>query len=189
MGLIGAALKVTAAVVDALRDPQRRPVLPPSGAFDGEDLWEGPDDLWPPDPQISDTASAPQLVVTKQWGLRLPGGDIAWGFWQGIGFDNPLDRMKMVATLQKTAKDVGFGEGEQTAEFLAHYGWVTRNQIATVVYEDTGAYALTDTEVSTVGTPVGEASHGNNENQLSRQPPASPDPGSDLRPGPVGGDA
>lgn len=133
---------------------------PPSGVLDGEEIYEGADDLWPPDPpqeqlfgfgefQIGNTRSAPETIVTQQYGLRLPSGEIRWNTWEDIAFGNPVDRLRMVATLQNSAAHMGFDE----AEFLAQYGWVTRNQIAQVVYEDTGAYILTDPQISAVVTP------------------------------------
>lgn len=118
-----------------------------SAVFDGQDPFpEGVEeefmivDTTPPRP----AEPLGELVITKQWGLLLPGGDIAWNSWQGIPFDNPLDRLHMVAKLQATANDVGWHQDE----FLARYGWVTRNQIARVCYEDTGCYGLTDSEAS-----------------------------------------
>jgi len=55
----------------------------------------------------------------------------------------------MVAKLQKTALELGFAP----EDFVRNYGWVTRNQIDRRVYEDTGAYGLTDPEVSAQATP------------------------------------
>lgn len=153
-------------------------------------VWDGPDDLWPEEPvadpveesQISDTASEPELLVHQQWGLLLPSGDIMWGSWNNLVFATPMDRVNVIANLQKTAEQCGFSEGEQTAGFLSHYGWVTRNQIATVVYEDTGAYTLTDPAVCATSTPSEETPDG------QQDPDSPPHPGGDLCPGSVGGD-
>lgn len=131
---------------------------PPEVLLDGEFVLvdEGPDDLWPGEEHSllgqSIVSAEPQLVVTQQWGLRCPGGEVHWNDWQGITFDHPLHRVQMIATLQQTALDMGFAE-DQVPAFLDYYGWVTRNQIAQVVYEDTGAYSLTDSAVSALGTP------------------------------------
>jgi hypothetical protein len=165
--------------------------------LEGETLaTDGPDDLWPHVEYDSchnslSVADSPQLKVAEQWGLKLPNGQIHWNSWQGVAFDNPLDRMKMVAVLQKTAEDVGLPPGDETDQFLSKYQWVTRNEKATVEYEDTGAYPLTHPSVSALGAPdVDESSHGNDP-----EPPTcaaavngqNPDLG--LRSGPVGGDA
>lgn len=116
----------------------------------------------PPSFWAEEAASTPDggtTRVTEQWGLRLPDGDVAWNSWQGIPFDSPLDRLHMVATLQKTAQDVGF----DPEDFLARYGWETRNEIAQVVYEQTGSHPLMADEVSEVGTPVESATQGEEE--------------------------
>lgn len=161
---------------------------------------EGPDDLFPlgddyvrarisidvPSPSMS----APETVVDHQWGLVLPNGDIHWNAWQGVHFGHPIDRTQMVATLQKTAADIGLAEGEQTDQFLARYRWVTRYQHATVVYEQAGAYPLTDPQVFALGAPdVGERPHDDNPSNPSVPSHNGIDPGLDVRPGPVGGDA
>jgi hypothetical protein len=171
----------------------------PEPLLDGEFalIDEGPDDIWPPEEYRQELASPatpelnPELIVTQQWGLRCPGGEVHWNLWQGIGFEHPLGRLKMVATLQQTALDMGFAE-DQVGSFLDYYGWVTRNQIATVVYEDTGAYPLTDSAVSAVGTPEnGELPHDDSSQPTeSRDDFATPapDPLGDLRSRSVGGD-
>lgn len=128
--------------------------LPLSGAFDGEGLWEGPDDLDGDDDSFLDPAPVPELVVTKQWGLVLPDGQIAWDSWQGIPFSNPLDRLHMVSKLQATANDVGWNQDD----FLSRYSWATRNQIARVLYQDTGFYGLIDSAVSHEDTATPEES-------------------------------
>lgn len=119
---------------------------------------EGPDDLWPSEgPQGEDDKT---VVVVRQWGLQLPDGSISWGSWQSIPFDNPLDRLRMIATLQQTALNVGFGEGEQVAEFLGRYQWRTRDAtIATSFSDITNTFALGDpivAEVSGNGSTDGE---------------------------------
>src|ERR1700684_1437294 len=43
------------------------------------------------------------VVTTTQWGLELPSGEVQWGSWNGIDFSTPLDRLRMVATLQQTS--------------------------------------------------------------------------------------
>lgn len=111
---------------------------------------DGPDDLWPPEPEPKDD----DVVVTQEWGLRLPGGEVAWKNWQGVPFDNPLDRVHMIARLQQTAQDVGW----TTEEFLANYSWATRDAYTTVDYKLTEAYVLMDPAVS--GTPVGPSNEG-----------------------------
>ena len=123
-------------------------------AYDvADDIWGGADDLWPGE-GIAATRSEPELLLTAQFGLRLPNDTIVWNAWNNpplvIPFDNPLDRLRMVANLQKTATDLGF----EIEDFLTHYGWVTRNQIATVVYEDTGAYSLTDPAICRIVGPA-----------------------------------
>lgn len=160
-------------------------------------LWDEADDTWPTEEpeQITQTLSDPELIVTPQWGLRLPGGHIAWNSWAGIWFDHPLHRLTMIAKLQATAGELGFSEGPQVSAFLAQYDWVTRNQIATVVYEDTGAYLLTDSEVSTLGIP-GSGESPDDDNHTQKEDGSgdlAPSPGDDshrgLCEGPVGGDA
>jgi hypothetical protein len=99
-----------------------------------------------------------EVVTTTQWGLELPSGEVQWGFWSGIAFDSPLNRLRMVATLQKTALDMGFTEGAQSDEFLKMYRWQTREQIARIRYgENTEAFSLTDPAVS--AAPVENSSH------------------------------
>ena len=187
MGLIGLLQGVLSALTSRCSRPPTRRAAVEEMAYD---LWAGPDDLWPPEPQIPDTASEPQLVVSPQWGLRLPSGEIVWTAWGDLPLADPLDRARMVATLQKTAVDVGFGDGQAAEEFLANYGWVTRNQIATVVYEDTGTYPLTD---SRAFSPTGDGVHPSGDHNDDESVPATNghrphDPGRDVREGPVGGD-
>lgn len=165
---------------------------PPEGALDGEQPWDGPDDLWPQEPPqevelvsdeiyLKDTRSAPETVVNQQYGLRLPSGEIRWNSWQDISFANPLDRLRMVATLRASAAHMGFAE----VEFISQYGWVTRNQIAQVVYEDTGAYHLTDPAISEVVTP-GET---HDDHSAAAKGSHDQDLDAAVRPRSVGGDA
>lgn len=166
------------------------------GGFDGEDRWEGPDDLWPEEPshiqavaeQIDEIDSSPDIIVTRQWGLVLPSGEIKWNEWQGVTFADPMDRMRMIAALQRTAMDVGFAE-YQVNDFLAGYSWVTRNQIAAVAYEDEGAFALTDSAVSSTDTPRDGKSHDRNESDADANGDAASNLPRNLRPGSMGGDA
>lgn len=138
----------------SLRRPS--PCPPPTGADTDDDLWSGPDDLWPEsqdddDNHQSDDDNRTDTVTLLQWGLRLPDGTVSWGSWQGIPCDNPLDRMRMIATLQKTALSIGFAEGDQVAAFLGNYGWVTRQAVVSTVYSsETHSYALGDPVVAEV---------------------------------------
>jgi hypothetical protein len=161
----------------------------PAHAFD-EDMpdWAGPDDIWPEDPVIADTGSEPELLVTPQWGLKLPSGQIAWNSWSGVQFGDPLNRMLMVAKLKRTGLDLGFAE-TQLGEFCSRYSWVTRNQLATVVYEDTGAYLLTDPAVSAQALSGQGLQNDDNESQNGSQPTLGDDPDPEVRGRPLGGDA
>lgn len=98
-----------------------------------------------------------EVVTTLQWGLQLPSGEVQWGSWNGIDFSTPLDRLRMVATLQQTAFDMGFTEGKQSDEFLNKYGWQTREQIARIRYKNTEVFSLTDPAVSSA--PAENSSH------------------------------
>jgi hypothetical protein len=172
-------IALTASLIEyGLELHEHRPQAPPAAFDDDTPDWAGPDDIWPEDPVIADTASEPELLVTSQWGLRLPSGEIAWNSWSGVQFGDPLNRMLMVAKLQRTGLDLGFAE-TQLGKFLCHYSWATRNQIATVVYEDTGAYPLTHPEVS--AQPPSEQGLQQNENE-------SEDPDSGVHRRPLGGD-
>lgn len=168
----------------------------PSAALDGErPIDEGPDDLWPAeddDPVLGDTEpprialSEPELVVNRQWGLKLPNGDVHWVHWNGHAMGHPLDRVRLIAKLQKTAEDIGLAPGWQTDDFLSHYGWVTRDQIASVVYKDTGAYPLTHSQVSALDTPSTGETH-ESDDASSESSGRHHDRG--VRTGSVGGDA
>lgn len=186
MGLIFSALSAIASLLG-----DSRPALP-----DGDQEWTaGADDLWPDDdakPQIASTASEPELIVIRQYGLVLPNGQIAWNQWGNMSFADPFDRLRTIAALKKTADQVGFG----VEEFLARYSWVSRNQIGTVVYEDTGAYQLTDPTVCTPDTPAVVESQHVNQNHVCFTDPESADHSQDannsdgtVRPRSVGGDA
>lgn len=166
--------------------------LPP--ALEGDTLvTDGPDDLWPDiDNGCCQVTNNTNLHVAEQWGLKLPNGQIHWNEWQGTPFGNPVDRMRMVAALQKTAEDIGLPSGPETDQFLSKYQWVTRLARATVEYEDTGAYSLTDPHVSALGAPeVDEPPHGNDPEIHPYAAIATNGQDSDMgfRPGPVGGDA
>jgi hypothetical protein len=138
---------------NVIRAAVHRPGLPPAGVAD-DDFWDGADDTWPPEVgNIAEIPSEPEIIVSQQWGLRLPGGNIAWNGWQGHSFEHPLDRLKAIASLQKTALDLGYTQ-ENSFEFLVRYRWVTRQMIASVVYEETGEHELNAPEVSAVGTSV-----------------------------------
>jgi hypothetical protein len=160
---------------------------------------EGPDDLFPQDPDQATIGSQtpergePEIMVGQQWGLRLPSGEVHWNMWQGVHFAHPIDRAKMVANIQKTLADIGLAPGEQTEEMLAQYQWVTRNQLATVVYEETGTYSLANPQAFALSAPeVDESSHGaTNPENLTHASCASngTHPDLDFRPGPLGGDA
>ena len=56
----------------------------------------------------------------------------------------------MIAKLQRAALDCGW----PIEEFLGRYSWLTRDCVAHVRYEDTGAYFLTDSEITAVGIPA-----------------------------------
>ena len=192
MGLISRAVQIAAQLIELgweiLDTPVYRRQLP-SVALDGEQpIDDGPDDLWPPEPATVplDNSQQPELHTTRQWGLQLPNGEVFWNDWSGHQLGHPLDRVRLIANLQKTAADIGLAPGEQTDDFLSHYGWVTRNQIASVIYETTGAYPLTHPEVSALDTPVSGETH------ESDNASAEADRRDQLRgvhTGPVGGDA
>ena len=201
MGLIELArrsLAFTASLIELGHEILDQPKLPPHGLDDENPArWSGPDDMWPDnltswpeEPVIADTASEPELVVTMQWGLALPSGEIAWNSWSGVQFGDPLNRVLMVAKLKRTGLDLGFAE-DQLGEFLCRYGWVTRNQLATVVYEDTGSYALIDPEVSAQVAPEQGLQNYDNESKNGSQPAlgSGDDPDPEIHGGSVGGDA
>ena len=187
------AIQVAAGTVELIYEITDRPFQLPS-VMEGETLvTDGPDDLWPHGEyercQVTDNTN---LHVAEQWGLKLPNGQIHWKAWQGISFGDPMGRVRMIAALQKTAEDIGFPAGFETEDFLSKYQWVTRLEKATVEYEDTGAYPLTDPYVSALGTPeVDESCHGDNpENPLHAATSVNgQNPDVDLCPRPVGGDA
>lgn len=144
--------------------PALNPIISPVGG-NGDDLpWDGVDDTWPEEPQQETPKPDSEPWVTEvtlaQWGLCLPDGTISWGNWQNIPFDNPLDRMRAVATLQKAALSVGFAEGEQMSEFLGKYGWVTRDaHVRTQFSPVTAHFVLGDmaaAEVTTNGQVKGD---------------------------------
>jgi len=191
MGLIDLARRIIEIGLELYEQPK----LPPHGLDEDTPDWTGPDDMWPDapwpeDPVIADTASEPELLVIAQWGLVLPSGEIAWNTWSGVQFADPLNRMLMVAKLKRTGLDLGFAE-DQVGEFLCRYSWVTRNQLATVVYEDTGAYTLTDPEVSAHAPTEQGLQNNDNESENGSQPAlgSGDDPDSKVHGGSLGGDA
>lgn len=132
-------LGLAAAIVRQVWDYSARELssmLPPSGDTSFDDQWDGPDDIWPSkeDAPAAERSPEVQTTVIAQWGLRLPDDTIAWDHWQGIPFNNPLDRIRLIATLQKTALNVGFAEGDQIVNFLGNYSWVVREATVTTQY-------------------------------------------------------
>ncbi len=132
-----------------------------------------------------------ELLTTAQFGLRMPNGIVVWNEWcEGglqIPFNNPLDRLRMVANLQKTALDLGF----DIEQFLEHYEWVTRNQIAIVRYEDTGSYHLTHPSVTGIAavSVVEEQARDDyydSEDESSKETSAPDHNGGEVCSGPVG---
>ena len=134
------------------------PEIPPSGVYDDEEQWSGPDDLDPEDDTAQpESFDQPELQVftLTQWGLRLPDESIVWGNWRGFPFDNPLDRMKMIAALQQTALEAGFAEGEQMLAFLSNYSWATREAVVSTVFSpEVTNYPLGDPAAADVHTSV-----------------------------------
>ena len=193
--VIGKAIQVGLGVVELGYEIFDRPFVAP--VEDGQLLIdEGPDDLFPDEDYVMARLSIdvpseePELIVSKQWGLQLPNGEVQWNAWQGNTFAHPLDRARLVANLQRTAGDIGLPQGQETDEFLSKYQWVTREQIATVVYGDTGAYPLTDPQVFALGAPEsGETSHDNDNSTDAAFAVNGQDSDLGVRPGPVGGDA
>lgn len=126
-----------------------------------------------------------EIEISIEWGLELPNGDVQWGSWSNIDFSTQLDRLRMIAALQKTALDIGLNENGQSDEFLNKYKWQTREKKSKISYRNTGAtFSLTDPAVS--AAPV--------ENSTYDEPKNDPDSSTvdshrDLHPGSVGGDA
>ena len=167
------------------------------GSYRANDFWDTPDTSAPderdetPDgaevseaPDIVEDNIFPQLLVTQEWGLLFPTGKIAWGSWQGVSFGNPVDRIHMVAKLQKTAEELGF----EQRYFLAHYRWVTRTERAHVTYEDTGAHDLTAPEAFADDVPSGEQHDDDDDPENGAHEPTTR-PDRDFCSGSVGGDA
>lgn len=163
-----------------------------------------PDDVWPeyPYPGVSDRLwsdgdypedkvydseiavmqdeTFPEEIRTdQQWGLRLPSSEVAWGSWSGIDFTTPLDRLRMVATLQKTALEMGFDEGDQTQVFLNNYTWCVRERKSKISYGNSISYSLTDPQVSASAYREDNDGTDDTGDNLS----------ADLHQGSVGGDA
>ena len=95
------------------------PGLPTYSGFDGEQMLpdiEGPDDLWPPEPEVEPPSIAgaqSELISTQQWGLRLPSGEIAWGpgkgwpsttRWIGCAWWPPCKRLLPIWALPKVSR-------------------------------------------------------------------------------------
>ncbi len=140
MGLMSIA-KSAATLLAVLVEPHPTPT--PSWMEEEENArWDGPDDLWPEEPATTDA----ETLTALQYGLRLPNGETAWGSWSGVSFDQPLDRLRMIAKLQRAAQDCGW----QIDEFVGRYAWVAREQHAVVHYEDAGEYDIHDPDIVTV---------------------------------------
>ena len=135
------AAKIVTSVVSTMMEPDLKHVAP-MPPWD-----EGPDDLWPDEGEPVPDDSG-ELVTAIQYGLRTPNGEVHWGSWSGVSFDQPLDRAMMIAKLQQTAKDCEW----QIDEFVNRYAWVTRHQRAIVRYEDGGEYAISDPEIIALAT-------------------------------------
>ena len=133
------AAKIVTSVVSTMMDTEPKP-LP--------DWDEGPDDLWPDEGDEPVPDDSGELVTTLQYGLRTPGGEVHWGSWSGISFDEPIDRVRMIAKLQQAAKECEW----QIDEFVNRYTWVARYQRAIVRYEDAGEFAINAPEVIAIPT-------------------------------------
>lgn len=135
MGRLMSAAKIVTSVVSTMMEPD----------LDPQPEWadEGPDDLWPDDGREPVPDDSGELVTVIQYGLRCPNGEVHWGSWSGVSFDQPLDRARMIARLQQTARDCEW----QIDDFVNRYAWVTRHQRAIVRYEDGAEYAISDPEV------------------------------------------
>ena len=134
MGRLMSAAKIVTSVVSTMMEPHPTPM---------PDWDEGPDDLWPPEPVPDD---AGELVTTVQYGLQMPNGDVVWGSWAECDFAQPLDRLRLIAKLQRVAQDCHW----QTDEFVNRYAWVTREQRAIVRYEDLGTFDISDPSIVAV---------------------------------------
>ena len=136
MGRLMSAAQIVTSVVSSLTEPRPTPMP------DWED--EGPDDLFPADEPLPDDSG--ELVTTIQYGLKMPNGDVVWGSWAECNFDQPLDRLRLIAKLQRVAQDCHW----QTEEFVSRYAWVTREQRAIVRYENVGTYDIADPSIVAV---------------------------------------
>lgn len=141
MGRLMSAAKIVSSVVSTMMEPD----------LDPQPEWtdEGPDDLWPDDGSEPVGDDSGELVTTLQYGLRMPNGEVVWGSWAECNFDLPLDRLRLVAKLQRVAQDCHW----QIDEFVNRYAWTTRQQRAIVRYEDGGEYPITDPDIVSV-TPA-----------------------------------
>lgn len=98
-----------------------------------------------PEEDVSTRPEEPVETWTEQeWGLVLPGGQIAWNTYSSVFFHNALDRLHMISRLQLTAQELGFDQ----EEFLANYSWVTRSKTTAVQYGGAVSYLLNDPQVS-----------------------------------------
>jgi hypothetical protein len=161
MGLIASAtgkfIRGAATVTELVCMTFDKPAFPTmSESLDFVRECEGPDDLLPPEDAHTAIVERlanplveqePEILVSDQWGLKLPSGEVSWNVFQGTHLNSSIDRVQMIARIQQTALDAGFSQ-EQLTNFLSNYEWVTRSQIASVVYEDTGSYSLTDPQAS-----------------------------------------
>ena len=139
MGRLMSAAKIVTSVVSTMMEPDPTPMP------DWED--EGPDDLFPADDPLPDDSG--ELVTTVQYGLKMPNGEVVWGSWAECNFDLPLDRLRLVAKLQRVAQDCHW----QIDEFISRYAWVAREQRAIVRYEDAGTYTITDPSIVAIAAP------------------------------------
>jgi hypothetical protein len=138
MGRLMSAAKIVSSVVSTMMEPD----------LDPQPDWtdEGPDDLWPDDRNEPVPDDSGELVTTRQYGLRMPNGDVVWGSWAECDFAQPLDRLRLIAKLQRVAQDCHW----QTDEFVNRYAWVTREQRAIVRYEDLGTFDISDPSIVAV---------------------------------------
>ncbi len=124
-----------------------------------------------------------EVTTSTQWGLQLPNGEVHWGSWSGIDFSTPLDRMRMIATLQKTALDMGLSENGQSDELLNKYKWKIREATARIRYKDSGTFSLNDPAVSAAPVENSTYDQSQDDSEASIYSPRT------VHAGSVGGDA